>query len=381
MTHPVERLFADPGAETGADGQSEFAEVLPEQGCPRIVALGGGTGLPAVLEGLANAADVRGVREFGAITGIVTVTDDGGSSGRLRDQFGVLPPGDARNCLLALTAADSRFKVLLQHRLDEGPGVIGHPVGNLLLTALTQSTGDFSQAIEQLGAMIGSRGRVVPATLENVRLRAVLESGETINGETRIVRHPSPIRRLSLEPRPKPHPQVLSALAEADGIVVGPGSLYTSVLPNLLVEGVASTIRSARAVRIYVANLMTEPGETDHYSLDDHLRAIRAHVGCDLFDYVLVNRRPAKQDAVDLYAERGSQPVVVDHLLRHAGGAELVECDLATELLGEKIRHHPGSLARAIRALVTAGRPIAATNVQVLRTSITQTKVLRGAAL
>ena len=222
-----------------------YAELLPEHGCPRIVALGGGTGLPAVLEGLANAAAARGGREFGAVTGIVTVTDDGGSSGRLREQFGVLPPGDARNCLLALTAGDSRFKDLLQHRLDEGPGVVGHPVGNLLLTALTQRTGDFSQAIEQLGAMIGSRGRVLPATLENVRLRAVLESGETINGETRIVRHPSPIRRLSLEPRPKAHPQVLSALVSADGIVVGPGSLYTSVLPNLLVDGVASTMRSA----------------------------------------------------------------------------------------------------------------------------------------
>jgi uncharacterized cofD-like protein len=358
MTFPVQGSLAAGGRSGSADLWAE-REPAPQDAGPRIVALGGGTGLPAVLQGLANAAAARGVRDPASVTGVVTVTDDGGSSGRLREQYGVLPPGDARNCLLALTVDDSYFRDLLQHRLDEGPGVVGHPVGNLLLTALTQRTGDFSQAIEQLGVMIGSRGRVLPATLENVRLRAVLESGETINGETRIVQHPSPIRRLSLEPRPKAHPEVLSALAAADGIVVGPGSLYTSVLPNLLVEGVASTMRSVRAVRIYVANLMTEPGETDQYSLDDHLRAIRAHVGCDLFDFVLVNRRPVNHAAVQLYAERGSQPVAVDRLLKHAGHAQLVECDLATEQQGAKIRHHPDSLARAIRALVAAGRPVA----------------------
>jgi uncharacterized cofD-like protein len=285
------------------------------------------------------------------------VTDDGGSSGRLRQQFGVLPPGDARNCLLALTAEGSQFKELLQVRLDEGPGVVGHPVGNLLLTALTQTTGDFSRAIEQLGTLIGSRGRVLPATLESVRLRAVLESGETINGETRIVRHPSPIRRLSLEPRASALPAVRTALMNADGIVVGPGSLYTSVLPNLLVDGIATTIRSARGVRVYVANLMTEPGETDRYSLDDHLRVMRAHVGCDLFDYVLVNRRPANEAAVRLYAGRGARPIAIDRVLRCAGDAQVIECDLASEQHGTKIRHHPASLARAIRELVTTGRP------------------------
>jgi uncharacterized cofD-like protein len=329
--------------------------------CHRIVALGGGTGLPAVLEGLSSAAAARGVRDPDSVIGIVTVTDDGGSSGRLRDQFGVLPPGDARNCLLALTDRDSQFKELLQHRLDEGPGVVGHPVGNLLLTALTQRTGSFSEAIAQLGSMIGSRGRVLPATIENVRLRAELESGETVNGETRIVRHSSPVRRLSLEPRGKALPQVLDALVDADGIVVGPGSLYTSVLPNLLVEGIATTILGARGVRIYVANLMTEPGETDDYSLDDHLRVIRAHTGFDLFDYVLVNRRPVNDSAVRRYAARGSQPVSVDGMLKYSANAQIVECDLATEQHGAKIRHRPGSLARAIRALVVAGRPVGAT--------------------
>src|SRR3954467_3211403 len=291
----------------------------------RIVALGGGTGLPAVLEGLAELAAEKGEQDRYAVTGIVTVTDDGGSSGRLRQQLGVLPPGDARNCLLALAEQDSHFRELLQHRSDEGPDVVGPPLGNLLLAALTQQTGDFSRAIEQLGSMIGSRGRVLPSTLENVRLRAELESGETVNGETEIVRELSPVRRLSLEPSARPLPDTLAALVNAEGIVVGPGSLYTSVLPNLLVDGVAATIHGVNAVRIYVANLMTEPGETEHYTLDDHLRVIRAHTGFDLFDYILVNRRPIDEHAAQRYAARGSEPVIADRLLRYAGDAQIVE--------------------------------------------------------
>ena len=343
-----------PSGSPGTDRRGSLAPAAAR--AHRIVALGGGTGLPAVLEGLSGLAFEKGETDPRALTGIVTVTDDGGSSGRLRRQHGVLPPGDARNCLLALTDRDSRFKQLLQHRLDEGPGIVGHPVGNLLLTALTQETGDFSKAIDELGAMIGSRGRVLPTTLENVRLRAELESGETVNGETRIVRHGSPIRRLTLDPSPRPLPEVLAALVNADGIVIGPGSLYTSVLPNLLVEGVAATLYGVNGVRIYVGNLMTEPGETDGYSLDDHLRVIRTHTGFDLFDYILINRRAVNDEAMRHYAARGSQPVVAERILKYGGQAEIVECDLATEWQGGKIRHHPPSLARAIHALVTAGR-------------------------
>src|SRR4029078_1199966 len=184
-----------------------------------------------------------------------------------------------------------------------------------------------------------------------------MDAGQTLKRETRIVRDSSPIRRLSLEPSPRPVPEALAALVNADGIVVGPGSLYTSVLPNLLVEGVAATMHGVNAVRIYVANLMTEPGETDHYTLDDHLNVIRTHTGFDLFDYMLVTRRPIDDSAARLYASRGSEPVVADPLLRHAGRAQIVECDLAVEWGGTKIRHHPRSLARAIRALVKAGRP------------------------
>jgi len=324
---------------------------------PRIVAVGGGTGLPSVLEGLRAEADAEGVTGADHVSAIVTVMDEGGSSGRLRREFGILPPGDIRNCLAAIAPADSPFKQLLQHRFEEGGGLEGHAVGNLMLTALAQITGDFPSAVEQLGAMMGLRGRVLPTTRENVRLRAELESGAVVEGETQIVGTGSRIKWLALTPSPKPLPEVLRALINADGIIVGPGSLYTSLLPNLLVEGVAATISGVDAVRIYVANLMTEPGETDGYTLDDHLNAIRAHTRHDLFDYILVNRRPIPTSIAARYALQGSRPVVVDRPLKWAGRARVIECDLAGECDGKKIRHAARPLAQTIRALVAAGRP------------------------
>ena len=324
---------------------------------PRIVAVGGGTGLPSVLEGLRAEADAEGVTGADHVSAIVTVMDEGGSSGRLRREFGILPPGDIRNCLAAIAPADSPFKQLLQHRFEDGGGLEGHAVGNLMLTALAQITGDFPSAVEQLGAMMGLRGRVLPTTRENVRLRAELESGAVVEGETQIVGTGSRIKWLALTPSPKPLPEVLRALINADGIIVGPGSLYTSLLPNLLVEGVAATISGVDAVRIYVANLMTEPGETDGYTLDDHLHAIRAHTRHDLFDYILVNRRPIPTSIAARYALQGSRPVVVDRPLKWAGRARVIECDLAGECDGKKIRHAARPLAQTIRALVAAGRP------------------------
>ena len=325
---------------------------------PRIVAIGGGTGLPAVLEGLCGYATASGSESaVDDITAVVTVTDDGGSSGRLRKEFGVLPPGDIRNCVSALARTDSLFKQLLQHRFETESGLEGHPIGNVLLTALTQITGDFTEAVQRLSEIVGLRGRVLPTTAQNVRLRAEMESGETLLGETAIVSRGQHIRRLTLEPSPRPLPEVLRALVNADGIVVGPGSLYTSILPNLLVEGMASTLYGVSGVRIYVANLMTEPGETDNYSVDDHLRAIRLHAGYELFDYILVNRRHVDSEAVEKYEAQGSTPVTLDGPLRWAGNARVIECDLAVEYGDHKIRHQPASLARAIRALVAAGRP------------------------
>jgi uncharacterized cofD-like protein len=329
--------------------------VLPPM---RIVAVGGGTGLPAVLDGLCTLAIDAEDTANDLVTAIVTVTDDGGSSGRLRRELGVLPPGDARNCLAAVTRLDSPFRLLLQHRFHGPPGLDGHTVGNLLLAALSEMTGDFPTAVETLGEMIRSRARVLPATRENVRLRAEMDSGAVLVGETDIVQSKLGIRRLSLEPSPRPSPEVLRALVNADGIVVGPGSLYTSVMPNLLVEGVAATLSGVSAVRIYVANLMTEPGETVDYSLDDHLRVIRAHTGYDLFDYVLVNRQPIAPAIAERYAAQGGCPVASDGPLRFAGRARVVECDFVPDCSGGKIRHHSGALAEAIRALVRQGREL-----------------------
>jgi uncharacterized cofD-like protein len=324
---------------------------------PRIVAIGGGTGLPAVLEGLRAEGDSEGSARSDHLSAIVTVTDDGGNSGWLRREFGVLPPGDVRNCLAAIAPSSSPFKRLLQHRFEEGNGLEGHAVGNLMLTALAQITGDFPSAVEQLGTMMGLRGRVLPTTGENVRLRAELESGAIVEGETEIVRTGSRIRHLALTPSPKPLPEVLRTLINADGIVIGPGSLYTSVLPNLLVEGVAATISGVDAVRIYVANLMTEPGETDDYTLDNHLEAIRIHARHDLFDYVVVNRSPIPAAIAGRYALRGSKPVAIDRPLKWAGRARVIEADLAVECDGRKIRHAARPLAQTIRALAAAGRP------------------------
>jgi uncharacterized cofD-like protein len=336
---------------------AQVAEPKPSVATQRIVAIGGGTGLPAVLEGLCATTNGGDAVSKELITAIVTVTDDGGSSGRLRKTFGVLPPGDVRNCLAAAARADSPFRELLQHRFDvDGGALDGHPIGNLLLTALTQITGNFPAAIERLGDMIGLRASVLPSTREDVRLVAELESGRVLVGETAIVAASERIRRVGLTPHAPPLPEVLRALVNAQGIVVGPGSLYSSILPNLLVGGVASTISGVDAVRIYVANLMTEPGETDHYTLDDHLRAIREHVGYELFDYILVNTGRLEGPAVDRYAAQGAEPVAVSHDLRWAGGARVVECDLAGVCAAGKIRHDPGRLAHTIRALVSAGR-------------------------
>lgn len=351
-------VHMQPRATRATAHAHSVARPLVTVAAPKIVAIGGGTGLPSVLEGLcASHPRGSGVADRDAITAVVTVTDDGGSSGRLRQQFGVLPPGDVRNCLVAVAERDSPLRDLLQHRFRSGDALEGHAIGNLLLTALTQMTGDFPQAVERLGEIIGLRGRVLPTTGENVRLCAEMQDGAVVTGETSIVSHAARIRRLSLVPSPRPLPDVLRAIINADAIVVGPGSLYTSVLPNLLVEGMASTISGVNAVRIYVANLMTEPGETDGYTLDDHLRVIREHTGHDLFDYILVNRRPVEGPAAERYAAQGSRPVARDLSLAYAGRARVVECDLTLDGASGKIRHHPRPLAEAIRALIEMGRP------------------------
>ena len=319
---------------------------------PRVVAIGGGTGLPVVLRGLRLAwSDIRPIDpppEW--LTAIVTVMDDGGSSGRLRESLGVLPPGDLRNCLAALVREPSALSEVLNERLDDAGGA-GHPIGNLLLAALSSTEGDLQRAVARLGCQIGITGRVLPATLENVHLTAAFEDGSDVRGETAIAARRGRIRTLALERRVRPVPEVIEALVNADLIVVGPGSLYTSLLPNLLVDGVAATISGVKAIRVYVANLMTEPGETDGFSLGDHLRTIYEHTGFELFDYVLVNRAPLAPEALVQYAAEGSHVIDTRSPLDVARRNRVVAADLATVTAGGQIRHDPVAVGAALAML------------------------------
>jgi uncharacterized cofD-like protein len=334
---------------------------------PRIVALGGGTGLPVVLRGLASAlhtavgeCDVMPSADL--LAAIVTVTDDGGSSGRLRRDLGVLPPGDIRNCLAALSS-DAAFKRLLAHRFDARTDLDGHAVGNLLLAALMQMTGSFAQAIDEMARLLKACGRVYPSTIEDVTLRAELANGEIIDGETAIVGHPARIRRLALARHVRPWPDALRALINADAIVVGPGSLYTSVLPNLLVDSVASTLSAVGGARILVANLMTQPGETDGLSLDDHLRVLREHTGRSLFDYVLVNRTRPTTAQLARYRSEGAELIPHEPHSPAAGGAERVEADLL-DTASDHVRHDSDKLAAAILEIARRARPAGCRPIQ-----------------
>jgi uncharacterized cofD-like protein len=339
-------------------GTVPIARVLQSHArIPRIVAIGGGTGLPTVLRGLAHAmgpvayAD-GGARSADTLSAIVTVTDDGGSSGRLRRDLGVLPPGDIRNCLAALTG-NATFERLLTHRFAAAESWLdGHAVGNLMLAALAQMTGNFGEAIDELARLLKARGAVFPSTLEDVTLRGELESGEVIDGETAIVGSPAAIRRMALACPARPYPGALRALINADVIVVGPGSLYTSILPNLLIDGVTSTLSAVQAVRVYVANLMTEPGETDGYSLDDHLRVLREHTGRDLFDYVLVNSTAPTEAQIARYLGKGAELIPVGHTVE---GPRIVAADLL-DTSNDQVRHDPAKVANAILRFADARR-------------------------
>jgi uncharacterized cofD-like protein len=288
----------------------------PESRTPsvRVVALGGGTGLSAVLRGLKEHIIERGKRgprqPIADLVAVVTVTDDGGSSGRLRSEYSVLPPGDIRNCMVALSKDEHLLGKLFQYRFPAGRGLAGHSFGNLFLTALTNITGDFANAVQVSAQVLAIRGRIFPSTAQNVTLQAKLEGGAVVAGETNISRSSKRIERVRLVPRRvRPLPEVLQAIREADLILVGPGSLYTSILPNLLVDQMAELIAHARATRVYIANLMTQPGETQHYSVADHIRAIYEHTRPSLFDFVVINRAPVSPGLLRRYRAQGAEPV------------------------------------------------------------------------
>ena len=329
----------------------------------RVVALGGGTGLPNVLRGLCELMYPGGRRVLGLQTdrlaAIVTTSDDGGSSGKLRREFGMIPPGDVRNCLAAMAEDQSLLTELFQYRFATGDGLNGHPLGNLMLTALTELTGDFTKAIEIAARVVGARGRVLPATTEQVTLSAELSDGRILAGETAIVSARSPIRRLSLLPaHPRLAEAALAALRRAHLIVAGPGSLYTSVLPGLLVPQLAEAIRAAEVPRVIVLNLMTEPGETEGFDAARHLEVVRAHLGFQPFDYVIFNTGSIPPHLAQAYATRGSLPVTVatsDIAALQALGAQPIGAPLACEGPAGRIRHHPRRLAAVIAACARFG--------------------------
>jgi uncharacterized cofD-like protein len=308
-----------------------------------LVAIGGGTGLAVLLRGLKHHT---GGPRLEQLIGVVTVTDDGGSSGRLRREFGILPPGDIRNCIVALADDEDLLARLFQYRFPNGDGLNGHSFGNLFLTALTGITGDFHQAILTAESVLSVRGKIYPATLTDVRLRGRGESGRLYEGESAIGGSGEPLAALELmPPNAPPFPPALAALETADAILLGPGSLYTSILPNLLIPGLRHVLQQRQKRVVLLLNLMTQPGETDGMMGSAHLDAIERHIGPGLVHAVLANSRPIPQNRLAPYADIGSVPVAIERESLERSGVEVIEADLLAD--GELIRHDPAKLAAA----------------------------------
>jgi uncharacterized cofD-like protein len=317
----------------------------------RVVALGGGTGLPVVLRGLARHARPCLGRRAVELTAVVAMSDDGGSSGRLRRTRGLLPPGDVRNCLVALSGSRGPLADVLQHRFGGRGSLAGHALGNLLLAALTEMHGDFLEAIRSASRLLDTRGTVLPSTVAPVRLVAELEDGRRLVGERHLARVGARVRRVSLHPtRPAPAEGVLEAIASADLVTFGPGSLYSSVLPNLLVDGVAEALQTTRARRVLVANLMTEPGETGGMTAVDHVRAVLEHAG-PVVDVALFNSAPLGAPRLERYSRAGAEPVPTDRGRIQALGVVPVEADLLRS--GTRLRHDARKLGKALLCVVS----------------------------
>lgn len=324
----------------------------------RIVSIGGGTGLSSLLAGLkkyTHASPALGPEHpLLDITAVVTVTDDGGSSGRLRREFDVLPPGDIRSCIVALSEDEALLSQLFRYRFDSGRGLKGHSFGNLFLTALTGITGDFAAAVKMSCEVLNIAGRIFPSTSENVSLEAVLEGGRIVCGETKISRSKKPIREIRLLPRvAKPLAETLEAIARADLITLGPGSLFTSVVPNLLVEGIAGAIRKSPAMKAYFVNLMSQPGETIDFRASDHVQAIHNHAGGPLLDCAIISTTRITPAMRLRYAEQDACPVENDIVNLRAMGLEIYEADLLQK--GEKVRHKPAALGALAYRLALLG--------------------------
>lgn len=310
---------------------------------PAITVVGGGHGLSVLLRGIKQATS--------NVTAVVTVADDGGSSGRLRQDLGMIPPGDLRNCLVALADTEPLMEKLFQHRFEGSSELSGHSFGNLFIAAMTQVTGDVETALKESSKVLAVKGRVLPASKEFVRLDAIMEDGTVVCGESQIPEAHKRIHRVKLYPEYAEAVQSsLDAIRNAEAIVLGPGSLYTSVIPNLLVEGIGDAICRSKAVKIYICNVMTQPGETDGYTASMHVKAIMDHAGRNAVDYVIVNSTPVPEDLKQKYAETGAYPVVVDDDALNQLGVGIIKADLITSK--DAIHHDPKKLCDSVMRVV-----------------------------
>ncbi|WP_010631922.1 gluconeogenesis factor YvcK family protein [Sporolactobacillus vineae] len=311
----------------------------------KVVAIGGGTGLPSVL---------RGLKKYPIdITAIVTVADDGGSSGMLRNELQIPPPGDIRNCLVSLSDVEPIFEKLLQHRFKTDAGLNGHSMGNLLIAALTSITGDFVKGVREMSHILNVHGEVLPAADQGIVLGAVMNDGSVVEGESTIPTVNKKIEHVFLEPdNIRPLPESVAAIREADLITLGPGSLYTSVIPNLLVPELAEEVVRSRARKVYVCNVMTQKGETDGYSASDHIAAIHRHVGKPFINTILANNQPIAPSILDAYAGECAEPVSVDRDRLEQMGLDVISAPLI-RTKGGVIRHNEAAVAKLLMTLFT----------------------------
>ncbi len=316
-----------------------------------MVVIGGGNGLSTFLSGLKNFVDGGKTNPvwIKKLSAIVAVSDDGGSSGRLRDELQMLPPGDIRNCMVALSEDSHLLSQLFRHRFRGDGELGGHSFGNLFLAALTEITGDFAEAVKLSSDILASKGHIYPATDADVRLTAELEDGTVIHGETNIGKTGKSVKRLRLEPENcHPLPEALAAIHEADIITIGPGSLFTSLIPPILVKGVSEAIAASFATKIFICNLMTQPGETDGFSARKHLEIVRQHAPQIAFDYVIVNNYPISKIQLERYAGEGAMQIGLHDSItpETIEDTQIIYGNLLDE--GEKVRHHPGKLAQVV---------------------------------
>lgn len=310
---------------------------------PKIVCIGGGTGLSVILRGLKKLPV--------DLTAIVTVADDGGSSGRLRNDLQMPPPGDIRNVLIALADTEPVLEGLFQYRFQNGEGLAGHTLGNLILAGMKEITGDFTQAVKEMSRVLAVRGRVFPASDQDVTLSAEMMDGTIVRGESQIPKAGKQIRRVFLHPPdPRTSPEVIEAIAEADGIVIGPGSLYTSILPNLLVKEICETIRIAKGRKIYICNVMTQLGETDNFNASDHIAAIYDHVGERIIDVAIINNEVPPLAIQQQYAKRNQRMVLPDVERIHKLGCQVIADNLL--LYHSVLRHDADRISRHIVRLI-----------------------------